>query len=359
MTERGNECSARTAAPARLPVFSGGRESRTSPGMKRLSEAQCAAFRENGYLAPLDALSSDEAADYQRRLTASLGPTRHASPGLRNKPHLLLRWVADLVRDPRVLDAVEDLLGPDLLILRSVFFVKPPGDRSSVAWHQDVAYWDLSADRAVSAWIALTDSTVGNGCVRVVPGSHREPLLEHRLAHDGNNRLVHGQAAAVAVPPEHVACLELRAGQMSLHDGRLLHGSPDNPSDELRAGLAVRFIPPDVRQRGLRPSATLVRGVDRFGYYDHEPWPRFDDDPVARAWHARALRRYAVQVVRQALRRPSAGQLSLIARMAARRDALHAMLTGLGVEGLEGVKGLGAHNPDPLTPCLRPCTGRR
>lgn len=295
--------------------------------MKRLSEAQRAAFGEQGYLAPLDTLSADEARDCERRLVSLLGPRREATSGLRNKPHLLLRWVADLVLDARVLDAVEDLLGPDLLVLRSVFFVKPPGDRSYLAWHQDVAYWDLSAgDRVVSAWIALTDSTVGNGCVRVVPGSHREPLLEHRLGHDANNRLVHGQAAAVEVPPERIACLELRAGQMSLHDGRMLHGSLGNPSNQLRAGLAVRFIPPDVRQRGLRASATLVRGVDRFGYYDHEPLPRFDDDPVARAWHARSLRRYAVQVVWQALRHPSARQVSLIARMAARRDALRAML---------------------------------
>lgn len=303
--------------------------------MTRLSEAQRAAFADAGYLAPLDVLSAAEVADYRRRLLARLEPTGAANAGLRNKPHLLLRWVAELVRDVRVLDAVEDLLGPDLLILRSVFFVKPPGDRGYVAWHQDVAYWDLSADRAVSAWIALTDSTVANGCVRVVPGSHREPLLEHRLADDGNNRLVHGQAAAVDVPPERIACLELRAGQMSLHDGRILHGSLGNTSSELRAGLAVRFIPPAVRQRGLRPGATLVRGVDRFGYYDHEPMPRFDDDPVARAWHARALRRYAVQVVWQALRHPSTRQVSLIARMAARRDALRAMLR-IGVRGLGG-----------------------
>jgi hypothetical protein len=295
--------------------------------MKRLSTTQRAAFADDGYLAPLDALSAEEATDYRRRLAALLGPTRAANSGLRNKPHLLLRWVADIVCDPRVLDAVEDLLGPDLLVLRSVFFVKPPGDRGYLAWHQDVAYWDLTAgDRVVSAWIALTDSTVANGCVRVVPGSHREPLLEHRLAHDGNNRLVHGQAVTVDIPPERIACLELRAGQMSLHDGRILHGSLGNPSNELRAGLAVRFITPDVRQRGLRACAMLVRGVDSFGYYDHEPMPRFDDDPVARAWHARALRRYAVQVFWQALRHPSARQVSLIARMATRRDALRAML---------------------------------
>lgn len=295
--------------------------------MKRLSDGQRASFAADGYLSPLDALPAAEAAALAHQLAPRLGADGGAGTALRNKPHLLLRWVADLVRDARITDAVEDLLGPDLLILRSVFFVKPPRDPGFIAWHQDVAYWDLAAgDRVVSAWIALTDSTVENGCVLIVPGSHRAPLLEHRLGRDSNNRLVHGQAAVADVAPERVTCLTLRAGQMSLHDGRLLHGSLGNSSDRPRVGLAVRYITPDVRQTSWRPTATLARGVDRFGYYRHEPLPRFDDDPVSRAWHARSLRRYAMQVLWQAVRHPSVGQVSLVARIAARRDALRAML---------------------------------
>ena len=301
---------------------------RLGPAMKRLTETQRAVFAAQGYLAPIDALSTAEAAQYGRRLATLLADQDgRANAGLRNKPHLLFRWAADLVSDPRVLDAVEDLIGPDLLILRSVFFVKPAHDPGCVAWHQDVAYWDLNADdRVVSAWIALTDSTAANGCVRVVPGSHLAPLHDHHLGRDGDNRLIHGQAAAVDVPLEEATCLELRAGQMSLHDGRLLHGSPGNSSDGMRAGLAVRYITPDVRQRGLRNGATLVRGTDRFGYYDLEPMPRFDLDPISRAWHGRALRRYALQVVWQALRHPSPRQIVLVARLATRRDALRSML---------------------------------
>ena len=294
--------------------------------MRRLTPEQRAAFDTQGYLAPLDAFETGEVLDCRRQLEALLASTGgHADTRLRNKPHLLLRWAADLVRDARVLDAVEDVLGPDLLILRCTLFVKPPGDPGYVAWHQDTAYWDLSADRVSSAWIALTDSTTANGCVRVVPGSHREPLLPHRLALDRNNRLARGQAIAVGVSPERVVPIELRAGQMSLHDGRVLHGSTANPSAALRAGLAVRFIPPDVRQRGPRQSATLVRGADRYDYFDHEPAPRFDFDPLARAWHARSLRRYAAHVVWQALRRPSLHHLALLGRIVTRRDALRAM----------------------------------
>jgi len=261
--------------------------------VKRLTRAQHAAFEAQGYLAPLDAFEPGEASAWRRQLHHALARSDgRADTALRNKPHLLLRWIAELVRDARVVDAVEDLLGPDLLILRSALFVKPPGDVGYVAWHHDTAYWDLSQERVVTAWIALTDSTVANGCVRVVAGSHREPPRPHRLGRDQNNRLARGQAVSVAVAPERVAHLELRAGQMSLHDGRVLHSSPANPSTLLRAGLAVRFIAPDVAQRGPRQGATLVRGTDRYGHFDHEAAPTAELDAGALATHADSQSRY-------------------------------------------------------------------
>jgi chlorinating enzyme len=294
--------------------------------MTRLTPDQRAQFDAHGYVAPIDALGADEAADCRRRLEALLAPTGdRADTRVRNSPHLLLRWMADLVRDARVLDPVEDLLGPDLLVLRSTLFVKVPHDPGIVSWHQDLAYWDLSSDRTITAWIALTDSTIANGCLRVVPGSHRAPLLPHTLGRDRNNRLLRGQLVQADIPPERVAALELRPGQFSLHHGRLLHSSPANPSDTLRAGLAVRFISADTRQGGPRHGATLVRGVDAYGHYDHEPAPRVDGDPVAHAWHARALRRYALHVAWQSLRHPSPAHLRLLARLALRPDALRAM----------------------------------
>lgn len=294
--------------------------------MTRLTPAQRAAFDRDGYVAPIDAFTADEAAASRRRFEALLAPLGgRPDVQLRNSPHLLLRWMADLVCDPRVLDALEEVLGPNLLILRTTLFVKPPRDRGYIAWHQDVAYWDLSGDRVVSAWIALTDSTTANGCVRVVPGSHRGPLLAHGLDGNRNNNLLRRQAAEVAIPPAGIADIELRAGQLSLHHGRLLHGSSGNPSAALRAGLAVRCITPDVRQRGLRPGAMVVRGVDLFGYYRHQPAPRYDFDPVARAWHARSLRRYAVQVIWQALRRPSSRQVAVLARALGRRGTVRAL----------------------------------
>jgi ectoine hydroxylase-related dioxygenase (phytanoyl-CoA dioxygenase family) len=293
---------------------------------KRLTPAEQAAFNADGYLAPVDVLGGDEVAAYRAHLEAALAATGgRADARLRNKPHLLLCWMAILVRDARVLDALEDLLGPDLLVLRTTLFVKTARDPGQVTWHQDTAYWDLSDDRVVTAWIALTDSTTANGCVRVVRGSHRDGPVAHHLGRDRHNQLLRGQIADVAIAAERVVPLELRAGQMSLHHGRLLHSSPDNPSDTRRAGLAVRYISPEVRAGGPRQSATLVRGVDRCGHFDHEPAPRYDFDPVARAWHARSLRRYALHVMWQIARRPSRANLALLARVAARAELFRAM----------------------------------
>jgi len=289
-----------------------------------LDTAARARFAADGFLAPLDAITPAAAAAYRRRLEARLEPDGHAGARLRNSPHLVLAWASDLAHHPRILDAVESLLGPDLLLWRSTLFVKPPGDDGDVAWHQDTIYWDIVGGGVVTAWVALTDSDAGNGAVQVAAATHDAGIFPHALAADQHNRLVRGRVAA---PPAaaRVESLTLRAGQFSLHHGWLLHASPANRSTRMRAGLALRYITPDLRQRGLRVSARLVRGVDRFGHYDLEPRPRRDDDPVALAWHRRAMRRYGVQVVRQLLRRPSRESLRLIVRLAARREVLRAL----------------------------------
>lgn len=298
-----------------------------------LDTRQMARFAADGYLAPLDALADETASAGRRRLEALLTPSSGlADARLRNDPHLFLAWVADLVCHPRVLDAVETLLGPDLLVWRSVFFVKPPHDSGHVAWHQDIAYWELSDDRVVTAWIALTDTTAANGCLRVVPASHRGPLLGHTLTRDSHNRLMRGQVADRKIAADAVAALELRAGQFSLHHARLLHSSPPNPTGELRAGLAVRYIPPDVRTGGPRRTALLVRGADRCGFYDLAPRIRTDNDPQGLAVHARELRRYGLHACLQILRHPTPSHLALLARIALRRDVLRAMLPWRGTK---------------------------
>ena len=293
-----------------------------------LSEAQRARYAADGYLAPLDALTAEEAAQCHRQLAVVLRPDGTADVRVRNKPHLLFTWAADLVRHPRVLDAVAALLGPDLLVRQAVLFVKPPGDPGYVTWHQDAAYWDTSDAPSLSAWIALTDSVASSGAVRVMPGSHHGGRLTHDLAADARARLLRGQsvAAEAVARPEDTDCLRLRAGQFSLHHPWLLHGSPANRTDLPRIGLAVRYIHPAVRQTGPRQGALLVRGVDRYRHFDHETAPRYDGDAQAAAWHVRHLRRYAAQVAWQIVRRPTMEHLRLLGRLALRSELTRALV---------------------------------
>jgi len=286
--------------------------------MGSLSAQQIQAFRDDGYLAPVAVLQGPEVAAARENFDSLLRRTNGlADPSGRYKPHLYAKWVSDLVRNSRVLDAVEDLLGPDLLVWRSIFFFKKAHSSGFVDWHQDSHFWRLDSEAVVTAWIALTDSTVENGCLRVVPGSHRRPEVPHAIRFSKDNVLVRGQSAAAEVPEDQVRCVELRPGEMSLHHVGMLHGSSANTSDGDRAGLAIRYLSPRVRRAGWRQSATLVRGEDRIGNFTLEPEPRFEGDPVALAWHRRSRRRYAAEIAWEAVTRPTPANLEIIARAAA------------------------------------------
>jgi len=225
-------------------------------------------------------------------------------PDVRYKPHLYSKWVSDLVRHPAILDAVESVLGPNIFVWRSVFFLKQASSPRFVEWHQDSAYWGLEPYDVATAWIALTDSTRANGCVQVVPGSHHAPV-PHGSSTSKDNILVRGQCASVDIPDTEARAIELRAGEMSLHHIQLLHGSRPNTSGRPRIGLAVRYLATHVRQRGMRQGASLVRGTDAYGHFDHEPEPATDRDPVAMRWHRRSRRRHAAEFAWETIRRAS------------------------------------------------------
>src|SRR5438552_1488005 len=209
---------------------------------------------------------------------------------LRHKPHLLFTWLADLVRHPAILDAVEDVLGPNLLVWSTSFFIKEARDPAYVSWHQDATYWGLSAPDVLTAWVAFTDATVENGAMRMVPGSHAEQL-EHRDTFAAHNLLSRGQEISVEVDETRGVDILLRAGEMSLHHVRMVHGSPANRSDDRRIGFAIRYIPTYVRQiAGDGDSAMLVRGVDDHHYFAPEYPPSSDLAPEARAHHAAVWR---------------------------------------------------------------------
>jgi len=204
----------------------------------------------------------------------------------RQKSHLLFTWLAGLTRKPAILDAVEQLLGPDLLVWQTAFFIKEAHDPGMVTWHQDSTYWGLSEPEVVTAWVALSPSTPDSGCVRVMPGTHRSDQVSHVESANPNNLLTRGQEIAVEVDESQAVSMLLRPGEMSLHHIRTFHNSEPNRSNDRRIGFAIRYIPTRIRQTSFDgDTATLVRGADRFGHFELEPAPRSDLAPDAVRYH--------------------------------------------------------------------------
>ena len=255
--------------------------------MKALNEAVVRQYHELGYYAPVAALSRAEANELRARLEAFEAGAGVLSGKLRHKPHLLFTWLNDLVRHPRILDAVEDIIGPDILCWGTSFFIKEKRNPSYVSWHQDSTYWGLEPPDVITAWIAFTDSNAANGAMRVIPGTHKLDQVPHHDTFAAENLLSRGQEITVDVDERQAAMLELAAGEMSLHHVRLIHGSDPNPSDDRRIGFAIRYVPTYVRQvAGSHDSATLVRGVDRYHNFEEEQRPLADMSAEAQAYHA-------------------------------------------------------------------------
>jgi hypothetical protein len=261
---------------------------------KLLTPAQIAEFREQGFVSPVRVMAAEEALDYRRRLERFEATTGGPLAGdLRHKSHLLFTWLADLVRHPRILDAVEDLYGADLLCWNTNFFIKERESAAFVSWHQDSTYWGLSAPDVVSAWVAFTPAHSGNGAMQVIPGTHLLDQLPHRDTFAKHNLLTRGQEIAVEADESKAVTITLEPGEMSLHHVRLVHGSPANTSSDRRIGFAIRYIPTHVRQIAGEDSASLVRGADRFGHFELEPQPAADLDPGMMALHKRLAERSA------------------------------------------------------------------
>ena len=260
-----------------------------------LSPQQIEQYRRDGYVFPVSVLEPREIPPLRARLEAleaeNGGRLKHSQRG---KSHLLFKWLDDLIRDSRILDPVEQLIGPDILCWNTIFWIKDAGSRSFVSWHQDSRYWGLSSDRVVSAWLALSTASVEAGCMRVMPGSHVGDTLAHRDTYHDDNMLTRGQEIVEGIDDKAAVHMPLEAGQMSLHSYRLAHASGPNLSDDRRIGVSMHFMPPDTAQVvGAWDSAALVRGADRFGHFEHTPIPARDFDEATLAFHARATRAVA------------------------------------------------------------------
>ncbi|MEQ9259022.1 MAG: phytanoyl-CoA dioxygenase family protein [Roseovarius sp.] len=248
----------------------------------RLTEAQVAAYREDGYLHPIPVMPASEAATLRAELEAfeaewlDNGLPLPLNTYKRINAHCVMPMAHRIAADPRVLDIVEGILGPDILIWSVEFFIKEPKTKAIVSMHQDLTYWGFGAvEHLTTAWIALSPATPQSGCMDFVRGSHKNPILPHEDTYDENNLLSRGQEIRVDIAPEDRVPAILQPGQMSLHHGLMIHGSGPNVSDDRRIAVAIRYCSPEIAQQvAEKDYAILARGADRTGNFINFTPPR-------------------------------------------------------------------------------------
>lgn len=235
------------------------------------------AYAKDGYFFPYDVISEPEAALLLADLEAAeaeFAGDRARLSMLRSYPSQLLPSFAGLIRHPRLIEAVSQIIGPDLLVWSCGFFIKEPGSKSYVSWHQDLNYWGLDGEQEVTAWVALTPATIENGCMRFVPGSHRHKDVPHVDSFGPDNLLTRGQEIAVEVDEASAVNVVLRAGQASFHHGHMFHASGPNGTNSRRLGVAIRYVAPSMKQTsGERLLVSHVSGKDEYGHFEVMPPP--------------------------------------------------------------------------------------
>ena len=246
-----------------------------------LTSEQRQSYRENGYLFPVELMSAEEADQHRARLESA--ESSHGPMHYRVKPYLLFGSAFEIATHPKLLDAIECVLGPDILLWDSGYVIKEPYSDGFVSWHQDLTYWglDMQSDYdLVSAWVAITHATPANGCMQFARASHNNGTFAHADTFDASNILHRGQTIDDEFEDSDIDLVELRAGQASLHQGWAVHSSKPNTSGERRIGLVMNYLKPSARQVvGDYEAATLVRGDDKFGYYAQEPICEHDFAP--------------------------------------------------------------------------------
>jgi len=246
----------------------------TAPGTLRPDQVE--AFNREGFLTPLAIFNDAEIDGHRRYFDALLEKTLAAGGDSYSisSAHLKHGRVHDLLTHPRIVNRVKDLLGDNVIAFGSHFFCKMPGDGKAVAWHQDASYWPLTPSKTVTVWLAIDRSDVGDGCMRVIPGTHRLGHLTYRRsAADENNVLDQtvDDAERFGAPVN----VELKAGEASIHSDLLLHGSEPNLSDRRRCGLTLRYCAADVRAAmDWNAKGVIVSGEDSSGHWANPGRPQ-------------------------------------------------------------------------------------
>ncbi len=244
-----------------------------------ITQQQTKAYETDGYITGIQISGEAEALHYRElfdELEAREGREK-CQMGLLDR-HLDQEFVWELATHPKILDCIERLIGPDILLLATHFFCKYGPQEKFVAWHQDVTYWGLEPPEAITAWYAIDDSDCENGCMRVIPGTHHG-IQEHGKSNKEGNLLSINQEVPVSEKDEQRAVdFILKSGEMSIHHGQLIHGSLPNRSTRRRCGLTLRYVPPWVKQlerNSMRRmwKAILLRGENRKRNFGEIPMP--------------------------------------------------------------------------------------
>lgn len=244
---------------------------------KKLTEAQIASFQRDGFLSPVDLFSEDQAASLRAQFEEAERRWPEAFAGAaRSNAHYNFTFLDQIVHDPGLLDAMEDLIGPNILNYGTVFFIKEAHDPGFVSWHQDSRYLGLTPpDAGVTVWVALSPANEQSGCMQMIPGTHKGGLVDHVDTFGETNILTRGQDIA-GVNPDDAVATPLRPGQASFHSMTVIHGSAPNQSDDRRIGFAIQsYLPTHVVSK-IRTPAQLVRGEDSFGNFDTVGRPERD-----------------------------------------------------------------------------------
>ncbi len=266
--------------------------------MGTLPAAKVTQWKHDGFLSPFPLLDEQELAACRQgveRYEAWLGAPINADENhkWRSMPYLLMPWAAKLARDPRILDKVEDLLGPDILIFTSTFFIKEPHSPTIAAWHQDSTYYGLEPKEEVTVWVALTEASEAAGCMDALPFRGNPRQLSHvsRVVKNSVNRA--GQVITEPLDEGSPMAMPLKPGWFSMHHGLCPHRSGPNTSSHRRIGLGLNYIPTRTRPSGsIRQAAVLVRGTDRYGHFETAAWPAEELGKNEVATHGRAMGLY-------------------------------------------------------------------
>ena len=236
--------------------------------MTYLSSNQLQQYKDEGFVSPIDIFSKDKAKEIRDEIeTIEHRMPRELDKSGRYNAHLISPLLDEVTHNSKILDAVQSLIGKDILVCGTTLFIKNPKEKGFVSYHQDAKYIGLEPLNWVTAWVAITDSNEHNGCMRMWSGSHKDNLKDHDQKFNKGNLLTRGQTVN-NVPEQETKTLILSAGQMSLHHPKTVHGSGINKSDDRRIGFVIQsYIGSNVKQVIGKNSVQLARGEDKFNFH--------------------------------------------------------------------------------------------